>query len=164
MCWAVWAEPGHARHKAPGPHSSGHAGHVMPTWCQTSAEEGAKGFAPTHQTATRSSPGGMVPCSCRELPPHQASCRQQLVLSLPWSSGYSGWMSCALRSYQGPDSSSYSTGRAELGELRVGDSPAKPSPVQPEQSCHPAPTFPSRNVLVPMPRLKEVARGSVQML
>lgn len=42
---------------------------------------------PTHRMATRSSPGGMVPCTRRELPPHQASCRQQLVLSQPRRSG-----------------------------------------------------------------------------
>lgn len=44
------------------------------------------------------------------------------------------------------------------------DPPAQPTPAQLEPNDHPTPTFPSRNLLVPMPRLKEVARGSVQTL
>lgn len=66
----------------------GHVGHAVPARCQPSSEEAARGLhPPTHRTATRSSPAGMVPCTLRELPPLQASCRQQLVLSLPSRSG-----------------------------------------------------------------------------
>ena len=52
--------------------------------------------------------------------------------------------------------------QGQVGSLVQG--PPPPAQPPPEPGRHPTPTFPARNRLVPMPRLKEVARGSVQML
>lgn len=61
--------------------------------------------AATHLAVMWLALGGIAPSSRRELPPHQASCKQQRVLSQPpvgsrWSV-YKGWASWALKLYHG---------------------------------------------------------------
>lgn len=66
----------------------------------------------TYLTATWSCSRGISPRTSRELPPFQASARQQCVFTQPrpapssLCSANSGWISWALGWYQGPSASS----------------------------------------------------------